>query len=97
MSNLENEKIRQDVLEIQNELQNALNALINEVGSKLKPNEREEIQEEFQQLNELLERLKTGLVWIALFGKTSVGKSAIANSLLDEAATRRTGVGPLWP
>jgi hypothetical protein len=78
----QNEQIRQEMGEIQDELHAALKDLRSEVGSKLKPAERAEIEAEFQQLDELLERLKTGLVWVALFGKTSVGKSAIANSLM---------------
>ena len=79
-----NEQIRQEMAEVQQELQSALQELLTEVGKKLKPKEREEIELEFRQIDELLERLKTGLVWIALFGKTSVGKSAIANALLED-------------
>jgi GTP-binding protein Era len=77
-----NKQIQQEMAEIQQELGSSLQALLSEVGNKLKPQERASIEEEFQQLNELMERLKSGLIWIALFGKTSVGKSAIANSLM---------------
>jgi GTP-binding protein EngB required for normal cell division/uncharacterized protein (DUF697 family) len=80
----DNEQIRQEMAQIQAELQSALQELVHEVGGKLKPKEREEIEKEFSELNEVLERLKTGLIWVALFGKTSVGKSAIANSLVGE-------------
>jgi GTP-binding protein EngB required for normal cell division len=78
----DNQQIRQEMAEIQQELGSSLQTLLSEVGNKLKPQERASIEEEFQQLNELMERLKSGLIWIALFGKTSVGKSAIANSLM---------------
>lgn len=79
----DNKQIQQEMAEIQRELESSLQTLLIEVGSKLKPHERASIEQEFQQLNELLERLKSGLIWIALFGKTSVGKSAIANSLIN--------------
>jgi GTP-binding protein EngB required for normal cell division/uncharacterized protein (DUF697 family) len=80
--NPDNARVRREMEEVQRELQEALRQITVELGSKLKPKERAEIEAEFAELNELLERLKTGLVWVALFGKTSVGKSAIANSLL---------------
>lgn len=79
-----NQQIQQEMAGIQQELESSLQTLLAEVGSKLKPQERTSIEEEFQQLNELLERLKSGMIWIALFGKTSVGKSAIANALMGE-------------
>lgn len=79
-----NEQIRQEMAQVQAELQSALQELINNLGGKLKKHEREEIEQEFRELDEVLERLKTGLIWVALFGKTCVGKSAIANSLIGE-------------
>lgn len=69
---------------IQAELRQALSDLLVEVGGKLKPEERVELEAEFRQIDEVLERLKSGFVYIALFGKTSVGKSAIVNALLGE-------------
>ncbi len=80
----ENATIRDEMSQVQKELQDALRELKAEVGQKLKPSERAEIEAEFRQLDIVLERLKTGLVWIALFGKTSVGKSAIANALMED-------------
>jgi GTP-binding protein EngB required for normal cell division len=83
-NNSANEQIRKDITQIQDELQDALATLMNEVGSKLKAGERAEIEHEVKELNELLERLKSGLVWISLFGKTTVGKSALANSIIEQ-------------
>lgn len=82
------DQIRREMQEIQSELQGALRDLVQETGSKLKPKERAEIEQEFRELDELLERLKTGLVWVTLFGKTSVGKSAIANALMESDIAR---------
>lgn len=79
-----NEQIRAEMAQIQVELEDALRGLITEAGQKLSPAELKEIEQEFHALNEMLERIKTGLVWIALFGTVSVGKSAIGNSILGE-------------
>jgi GTP-binding protein EngB required for normal cell division/uncharacterized protein (DUF697 family) len=79
-----NQEIQKEMSAIQDELEQALNTIIQQYGKKLKDNEREEIEKEFKEINELLERLKTGLIWICLFGKTSVGKSAIINSLIND-------------
>jgi uncharacterized protein (DUF697 family) len=79
-----NEQIRSEMAEIQCELQAALHDLLSEIGGKLKPGERESIEAEFRQLDDVLERLKTGLIWVTLFGKTSVGKSSIANALMGD-------------
>ena len=78
-----NQQIREEMNQIQVELEQAMTTLIQEFGKKLKDNERKEIEQELKELNELLERLKTSLVWVALFGKTSVGKSAVTNSLMN--------------
>lgn len=79
-----NQEIQKEMSAIQDELEQALKTIIQQYGKKLKDNEREEIEKEFKEINELLERLKTGLIWICLFGKTSVGKSAIINSLIND-------------
>lgn len=82
MSNLDHEAIRAEMEQIRQELKDALADLLNQYGSKLPSHEKQTIQTEFADLDELLKRLGSGLVWLALFGKTNVGKSAIANSLV---------------
>jgi GTP-binding protein EngB required for normal cell division len=77
-----NEKIREEMQQVRKELQAALQEMQPELRKLLKPKEMAEIEAEFKEIDELLERLSTGLVWVSLFGKTSVGKSAIANSLI---------------
>ncbi|NTW21086.1 MAG: Hsp70 family protein, partial [Nostocales cyanobacterium W4_Combined_metabat2_030] len=79
-----NTQIRQEMEQVQAELKSALKEIITLAKKELKPEQLKEIETEFGELNELLERLKTGLVWVALFGKTSVGKSAIANCLIGQ-------------
>jgi len=79
-----NQQIRKEMEQVEAELQSALKEVLNLAKKELKSEELKQIETEFQELNELLERIKTGLVWVALFGKTSVGKSAIANSLIGE-------------
>ena len=88
---MSNQQIRQEMTQIQNELEEVLRTLIQEFGKKLNDKERQEIENEFNELNELLERLKSGLIWVALFGKTSVGKSAVTNSLMN-ADVAKVGV-----
>jgi len=88
---MSNQQIRQEMTQIQNELEEVLKTLIQEFGKKLNDKERQEIENEFNELNELLERLKSGLIWVALFGKTSVGKSAVTNSLMN-ADVAKVGV-----
>jgi|GEM_PF-1057483 len=77
-------EIRKEMSFFQYDLQQSLDELLNEVGKKLSKEEKKAIQKEFDELNDILERLKTGVVWIALFGKTSVGKSSIANALIGD-------------
>ena len=80
----ENKQIQEEMTQIQAELQEALQTLMSEVGSKLKPKEKEEIKKEVDDLNNLLDRLKSGMVWISLFGKATVGKSSLVNSIIGE-------------
>lgn len=88
---MNNQQIREEMSQIQTELEQALKTIIQEFGKKLKDNERKEIEDEFKEIKELLERLQTGLIWVALFGKTSVGKSAVTNSLMN-ADVAKVGV-----
>jgi len=44
--------------------------------------ERRQLEAEFDQLDELLDRLETGYIYLAVFGKGSVGKSSLVNSIL---------------
>lgn len=48
--------------------------------------ERRQLEDEFAQLDELLDRLETGYIYLAVFGKGSVGKSSLVNSILGLAA-----------
>jgi ribosome biogenesis GTPase A len=84
MNNNELNKFRQEMSELQKELQSGLQDMLHEVGHRLNKSEKEAIENEVAEIHELIDRLKTGLIWIALFGKTTVGKSAIANSLIGE-------------
>ncbi|GGA12166.1 GTPase [Okeania sp. KiyG1] len=78
------QEFRQEIQQIREELKVALKEIKSKIGNNLSSQEMGEVENEFQQLDELLERLETGLVWLCFFGKTSVGKSAIANSLIGE-------------
>lgn len=77
-----NEKIREEMTQLQDELGKALNDILDQVGNKLSEEEKKNIRQEVKDAQELIERLKSGYVWVALFGNTSVGKSALANSLM---------------
>ncbi|WP_374791102.1 GTPase [Aerosakkonema funiforme] len=79
---MSNQQIREKIDKIQVELRATLKETINSVDTNLNSEERDEIENKLQELNELLGKLKTGLVYIALFGKTGVGKSSIINSLI---------------
>lgn len=76
--------MKDEMAVLQKELQEGLNKMLAEVGNKLSAKEKAAIQQEVDEIIELIERLKTGLIWLAVFGKTSVGKSAVVNALLGE-------------
>lgn len=80
---MNNSELKKEMSELQKDLQKGLDSMLSEIGNKLKPHEKDEIQKEVNDIQELLKRLESGLIWLALFGRTSTGKSAIANSLMD--------------
>ena len=47
---------------------------------------RGELSEDFAQIESLLDKLRTGELHIAVFGRVSVGKSALGNALLGHDA-----------
>ncbi|MCC7494732.1 MAG: DUF697 domain-containing protein [Fimbriimonadaceae bacterium] len=51
-------------------------------SSGLTAAQKQEFESEFGQLDELLERLEQGYIYLAVFGKGSVGKSSLVNSIL---------------
>ncbi len=51
------------------------------------PEEKRKLQGELHQLQEMLTKLTTGRVEIAVFGEISTGKSAIINAMVGEAVT----------
>ncbi|MFC5411501.1 GTPase [Larkinella bovis] len=81
---MEYNQMKDEMALLQEELQKGLNDMLANVGNKLSTTEKASIQQEVDEIIELIERLKTGLIWIALFGRTSVGKSALANSIIGE-------------
>lgn len=87
-SQSENAQLQAEIREIRAELQSALAELQAAAGNKLKPAERAAVQEEFDQIFEILERLESGKVYLGLFGKTSVGKSAVCNALVGDDVAR---------
>lgn len=81
---MDQKQIRDDIKKIRDELHSALRNLKGEAASKLSSKDWAEVEKEFSELDEILKRLETGLVWVTLFGKTSTGKSSIINSLLGQ-------------
>lgn len=79
-----NQEIIEEMEQLQDDLGKALQEILEQVGNRLDYKEKEKIKKEVSDTQEVLERLKSGYVWVALFGNTSVGKSAIANSLMEE-------------
>lgn len=73
---------KEEIRQIRAELKSAFQKILQELPKKLKPEQIEEFKREFNQIDELLERLESSLVWVAFFGKAAVGKSSIINSLL---------------
>lgn len=59
----------------------ALRALLDR-SPQIKRDERRRLEEEFAALDELIDRLETGYIYLAVFGKGSVGKSSLVNSIL---------------
>jgi GTP-binding protein EngB required for normal cell division len=74
------EEFREEIKKTRQELKEALR----DIPINLSPIHRLEFQKELKELDEMLERLETGLIWVALFGKASVGKSSVVNSLMGE-------------
>lgn len=82
MNKEQRRKLTEEMTALQQELAEALGKLSDEIGHKLSAREKEELDEEIRDLNELIDRLKTGKVWLAFFGRAAVGKSSVINSLL---------------
>jgi len=53
--------------------------------SKLPPDVRESLSEEFSQVERMMEKLDHGTLHVAVFGRVGVGKSALLNALLGKS------------
>lgn len=65
-------------------LKNTLGDLLSTATDKLSPQEITAARAQLDVVEELLRRIETGYIWVALFGKVNVGKSSIANSLIGD-------------
>lgn len=63
------QEFRQEIQQIREELKVALKEIKSKIGNNLSSQEMGEVENEFQQLDELLERLETGLVWLCFLVK----------------------------
>jgi small GTP-binding protein len=70
--------------------QESLDALIND--PRVPESVRESLQQDYEEVQAMLERLEHGHLHIAVFGRVSVGKSALLNALLGE---QRFSTSPL--
>lgn len=69
--------------EVRRELAAGIASLREVLGSaRLDAREKAAVEHEFEQLDELLERLETGYIYLAVFGRGSVGKSSLVNAIL---------------
>ncbi|HHH36345.1 MAG TPA: DUF697 domain-containing protein [Gammaproteobacteria bacterium] len=68
----------------------SLDALIND--PRVPESVRESLQQDYEEVQAMLERLEHGHLHIAVFGRVSVGKSALLNALLGE---QRFSTSPL--
>lgn len=83
-SEINPDNIREEMSEAQVELRNALDDLLIAIGNKLSDKEKQQITDDVYEINEILERLKSGQVWITVFGKTNAGKSSLINSIIGK-------------
>ena len=81
---MDNSEIRQEMTQIQAELRSALEDIKTDMWNKLQEKDRQQLVHDFDELDEMLERLKDGYIWLALVGKTSVGKSSIVNAIMQD-------------
>ncbi len=70
--------------------QESLDALVND--KRVPPEVRESLMQDYEEVQAMLDRLERGHLHIAVFGRVSVGKSALLNALLGE---QRFSTSPL--
>lgn len=76
-----NQKICNEMTQLQADLEGALKKIFEQAGSKIKPEKQEEVTKAIEGTNQLLERFKSRYVCV-LVGNPCTEKPAIANSLL---------------